>query len=64
MSILEKARKEYKGKQIYSATGCLKKATLVFGRIRFSENHPGCIVSDGYGLIYDKETDTWATILE
>lgn len=57
------ARQKYKkGMYILSASGILKVPQLVHGKIRMSENYK-TIISDGFGVLYDEETDTWAEII-
>jgi hypothetical protein len=60
---VKEARQKYKkGDYILSATGNLAVPQLIHGKIRMSENYK-TIISDGFGVLYDGETDTWAEIV-
>jgi len=62
--ILILARDKYKvGDRFLSATGLLKTPCRVQGLVRWSEFN-NCIVSDGMGVLYDFDSDSWAEILE
>ena len=57
---LKQAKATYKkGTYFLSATGRLKSPSIVVGEIRYAENY-NAIVCDGFGLLYDGDTDTWA----
>jgi hypothetical protein len=62
--ILKQARENYKsGTYILSATKNLKRPVQVTGKIKWSENYPNCLVSEGFGIIYDGTTNVWAEIV-
>ena len=63
-AILKQARETYKkGTYILSATKNLKSPVQVEGKLKWSENYPNCIVSEGFGIIYDGDTNDWAEII-
>ncbi len=61
---LKEAKLKFKkGTYFLSATGKLRSPSLVIGEIRYAENYDA-IVCDGFGLLYDGDTDTWAKQVE